>query len=136
MPSKIARWLFYVPSRLGRFLFGNQFAAVIGNRRRHKRDDFFTLLTVQFLDVDFTSAGKKIWAMSRNISLGGLGLTCPEEITSKYVRITIDADQRSWVSVIRHQQQVSECNWLAGVEFIDDMVACAHPKTNQKNSFA
>ena len=89
------------------------------DRRRYRRHQRRTMLTIQVLDDDLSAAGQTLWGMSVNISPGGIGLECEDPLNTNLLRITIRQDATSYIAAVRHRRK-TESGWFVGVEFLDD----------------
>ncbi len=91
------------------------------NRRRYRRYERRTLLTIQPLDDDLSMMGAATWGMSVDISAGGIGLECNDPLDVNYLRVTIQEDAVSYIAVVRHRRETGT-GWFFGVEFLEDDV--------------
>lgn len=97
------------------FCFGS-----VDNRRRLKRHQRCTLLTLRELDDDLSPIGSSKWAMSRDINEAGIGFVCRDEIRSTYLRVLIVEDNYSAIGIVRHSRRMADGEYFIGVEFLDD----------------
>ena len=90
------------------------------SRRKHPRESRSISLSVQPLDEDFQKDGDLFWVVSRDISLKGVGLICPEPIDHQFIRVGLLEENVSVIGRVCHNTSIgSEYPlYLVGVEFI------------------
>lgn len=90
------------------------------NRRSHHRVPRSISLMVQPLDLDFQPNGEPFWALTRDISLKGLGFINPEPITHEFVRLGLLDYDATIIAQVRHSTSIGIDYplFLVGVEFV------------------
>lgn len=91
-------------------------------QRKHRREPRSISLQIQPLDLDFCPDGEAFWAVSRDVSNGGLGFINSEPISHEYVRIGLFEEKATMIARICHSTSIGVKYplYLVGVQFLDE----------------
>ena len=94
----------------------------VKNKRRSRREPRSVSLSIQPLDLDFCPDGEAFWAVSRDVSNGGLGFVNSEPIQHEYVRIGLFDEAATMIARVCHSTSIGvKCPlYLVGVQFLDE----------------
>lgn len=100
----------------------NATAENTGKRRKRRREPRSISLRIQPLDLDFCSDGEPFWAVSRDISSGGLGFVNNEPIQHEFVRIGLFDETATMIARVCHSTSIGVKYplFLVGVQFLDE----------------
>lgn len=92
------------------------------NKRRNRREPRSVSLRIQPLDLDFCPDGEAFWAVSRDVSNGGLGFINSEPIQHEYVRIGLFEENATMIARVCHSTSIGVKYplYLVGVQFLDE----------------
>lgn len=90
-------------------------------RRRHQRIPRSLSISVQPLDDDFAADGETFYLVSRDVSMGGIGLISPDPIAHRYVRIGLLDESVSVIGEVRHNSSIGTHHplYLVGIMFLE-----------------
>lgn len=91
-------------------------------RRQNRRNPRSVSLRIQPLDLDFCHDGEPFWAVSRDVSNGGLGFINSEPIQHEYVRIGLFEEEATMIARVCHSTSIGVQYplYLVGVQFLDE----------------
>jgi len=94
----------------------------IGKRRKSRREPRSISLRIQPLDLDFCPDGEPFWAVSRDISSGGLGFVNSEPLQHEFVRIGLFDQAATMIARVCHSTSIGVKYplFLVGVQFLDE----------------
>ncbi len=77
-------------------------------------------MQIQPLDLDFQPDGDSFWAMTRDISLRGIGFVNPEPVTHDFIRIGVLDFDKTIIARVCHSTSIGVDFplFLIGVEFV------------------